>query len=328
MSVAADAVCTTDARAGTSVDVMTMACPLCGNAQVHQVHDQPKDYEYDVVPSRRHRVYECVGCGSHYVWPRPTVEELIGFYPADYHAYNEDHGLIARTLVGMRARSRAQEYMRLVSRNDTIRLFDVGAGDCRHFDEIGRYGSFECCGVEISPEMATRARRNGYNVVQGTLETMDLDGHEGQYDIVTMYQLVEHVLDPQELMRRAWQLLRPGGYVLCQLPCADGWERRLFGRYWAGYHWPRHLQMVSREGMRRVLDDAAFTDIRVGSALHIQAGLSLQNLIVGGLGYSGRRQFGKVGFYSLLLLAVSPYCILEHACGRGGMMNARARKEC
>lgn len=300
-------------------------CAICGGGHIQPIEKQPIDSEYGIQPERRLRVVQCRDCGSRFVYPRPTVEELISFYPLHYHAYNEDHGWIARSLVAMRAKSRAKALAGLTDHRP-IRLFDVGTGDCRHFEEMSRYGEFQFAGVEMKPEMVKAARARGYRVESGTLEELDITPYQNSFDIVTLYQLVEHVLEPQLLFRKAFQLLRPGGAVLGQLPCMDSFERKIFRRYWAGYHYPRHLQMFTQKGLNLLVERAGFRQVAITSALHLQAGLSLQNFLIERLGYRPRMSFGKSPIYSLLLLIASPFCLFEYLCGRGGMMNFKAKK--
>jgi SAM-dependent methyltransferase len=299
-------------------------CVICQRANLQELANQPEDYEYFVKSSRKFKTWHCRDCGSRVVYPHSTLEELISFYPLDYHAYSSDHGEIAQILVDVRARMRAGQMIKLAD-NLPVRLFDVGAGDCRHFIDMSKHGNFEFAGVEIKPEMVEAARANGFHVEQGTLEGLDISSLKGKFDIVTMYQLVEHVLDPQLLLEKAKALLKPGGYVLGQLPSMDSFERKVFGCYWAGYHFPRHLQMLEKSGMSLILKRAGFEDVRVTGALHLQAALSFQNMIAGKLKRRPKMIFGKTPFYSGLLLAAIPFCAFEYICGQPGMMNFSAR---
>jgi hypothetical protein len=106
----------------------------------------------------------------------------------------------------------------------------------------------------------------------------------------------------------------------------DSFERRIFGRYWAGYHYPRHLQMFTRWGLHSLLHQTGFSGVAVKGALHLQATISLQNFLVAKLGYQAKITYGKTPLYPLLMIAVAPYCIFEHLCGQGGMMDFKAQK--
>ena len=176
-------------------------CPVCDSADALTADEQPEDFEYFIIPQRSLRVFNCGTCGARFLWPRPSHGELLSFYPPDYHAYNEDHGRVALWLVRMRAKMRARQLLKLAGR-EPVRLFDVGTGDCRHFEEMNRYGMFECAGIEINPAMVSAAGSRGYMVHQGTLETLDIEPIRGGFDIVTMYQLLEHVESPSDVLIR------------------------------------------------------------------------------------------------------------------------------
>src|ERR1039457_4239294 len=168
-------------------------CPICGSARTWLYRTDVSDLEYFVVPPRDFTVQKCGSCGSEFLNPRPLESELPPFYPADYHAYNENHGGVARLLGQFRARPRARFSGRLI-RNRPGRIFDVGTGDCRHFDELRRFLDLECAGIEIQPDIAAKGRARGYDVLEGTLETANLTDHVGKYDIVSMNHVLEHVV--------------------------------------------------------------------------------------------------------------------------------------
>src|SRR5262249_24614415 len=153
-------------------------------------------------------VDRCQDCRSEFLNPRPDESELPAFYPDDYHAYHNDHGTVARALVNMRAKRRATQYNRLLSGREGA-LFDVGVGDCRHFDALKQYCSLRFAGVEIKREIAAKARARGYDVADGTLETMDMTDHAGRYDIVSMNHVLEHVVEPRTMIARSFELLKP-----------------------------------------------------------------------------------------------------------------------
>jgi SAM-dependent methyltransferase len=300
-------------------------CAICGGSDCDAIAGQPGDYEYFIEPPREFRVLHCRTCGYEFVHPRPTVDEVVSFYPLDYHTYNDDHGIIAGTLVALRSKVRAR-FMNKLIRTRPIYLFDVAAGDCRHFNDMSKCGDFELAGVEIKPEMVEAAARGGYRVELGSIEDLDTAPYENKFDIVTMFQLVEHVLELRLLFRKAFSILKPGGYIMGQLPNRDCVERLIFGRYWSGYHYPRHLQMLTPKALADLIHQSGFRDIEIKSALHLIAAQSAQNFLVGKLGYRPKFTYGKTPIYSLLLLLVAPFCLAEHAIGKGGMMNFMAMK--
>lgn len=298
-------------------------CPICQSSDSVLFRTDVADLEYFVAPDPPFHVRRCRACGSQYLDPRPDAAQLPAFYPATYHAYNEDHGRFAKLLVGVRARSRARFYSSMLDGTHG-RLFDVGTGDCRHFDELRRFCDIECAGIEIQADIAEKGRERGYEVITGTLEEADLSDHLGKYDIVSMNHVLEHVIEPRVVLDRARQLLKPGGHLVGQLPTISSWEARIFGRNWGGYHHPRHLQMVSRPGLSGMLTSAGFEDVTLRTAPHIQTALSLQNTLVR-RGYRPTMQYGKTPVYSVLLVAVLPFESLAWVADRGGIIDFHAK---
>jgi SAM-dependent methyltransferase len=298
-------------------------CPICRSDHTSMYRADVVDLEYFVIPPRHFAMHKCRSCGSEFLNPRPLESELPPFYPADYHAYNENHGGVARMLVEFRARARARFYDRLL-RNRPGRIFDVGTGDCRHFDELRRFLDLECAGIEIQPEIAAKGRTRGYDVLEGTLETADLTDHVGKYDIVSMNHVLEHVVYPHIMLERARDLLRPGGHVIGQLPTVSSWENRLFGHNWGGYHYPRHLQIPSKNGLAGLLEDVGFSSVKIRSAPHIQTTISLQNTLVR-RGWRPHMKNGKTPVYGVLLVAALPYETVAWLCDEGGIIDFRAQ---
>jgi len=301
-----------------------VTCPICGSGDTSVYRTDVADMEYFVIPPRPFVVQKCGHCGSEFLDPRPLESELPPFYPSDYHAYNENHGAVAHLLVQVRARSRARFYGHLIQSRPG-HIFDVGTGDCRHFDELRRFLDVECAGIEIQPEVAAKGRARGYDVIEGTLETADLSDHLGKYDIVSMNHVLEHVVFPHIMLERARDLLRPGGHLIGQLPTVSSWENRVFGRNWGGYHYPRHLQIPTKDGLSALLQDVGFSSVKIRSAPHIQTTISLQNTLVR-RGWRPRMQNGKTPAYGALLVAALPYETVAWICDQGGIVDFQAQK--
>ncbi len=313
------------AREESAADEPVMTrCPICGSENTWTYRTDVVDLEYFVEPLRDFAVEKCAHCDSEFLNPRPTEAELPPSIPSDYHAYNENHGAVARLLVQARARTRARFYGKLIGHRPG-RLFDVGTGDCRHFDELRRYLDLECAGIEIQPDIAAQGRDRGYDVLEGTLETADLTAHIGRYDVVSMNHVLEHVVDPRTMVERSFELLRPGGFVIGQLPTVSSWEHGIFGHNWGGYHYPRHLQIPSRSGLADLLAGIGLVDVTIRSAPHIQTTISLQNSLVR-RGWHPPMHNGKTPVYSALLVAALPFESVAWAFDEGGIIDFRGQK--
>jgi SAM-dependent methyltransferase len=112
-------------------------------------------------------------------------------------------------------------------------------------------------GVEPNPHAASYARkRHGLTVHDGDLAQAGLP--ESSFDVITAWNVLEHMHDPLSNLREMSRLLRPGGLLVFSIPNMDSLEAGLFGHYWLGWELPRHLYFFSRPVMEEALRTSKF----------------------------------------------------------------------
>jgi len=209
------------------------------------------------------RLVRCRKCGLIHVNPRPTADELARYYPDDYLPYTpaiEDEPSLWRRLdrrYGLYRRCRA-----VISRADGPgRLLDVGCATGVFLDGMRRRG-WRVWGVDINAKVAQYAReRLGLDVFVGQLEEAAFPARS--FDVVTLWDVLEHVPDPRRTLTEVARILRPGGLLVLSLPDPDCLEARLFGPYWAGWDVPRHLHLFPLPVLERLLDEIGFQGAEV-----------------------------------------------------------------
>ncbi len=136
------------------------------------------------------------------------------------------------------------------------RLLEVG---CAYgfFLAAARDRGFDVTGVEISEACAEAATRMwGVNVVRGDFMQQPLEGH---YDVIAMFDVIEHMRDPAAVIRRARELLAPGGLLVMETgDLAAPWARAL-GSLWYFLDPPQHLFYFSAVGLERLVRSSGFT---------------------------------------------------------------------
>jgi len=152
------------------------------------------------------------------------------------------------------------------------RLLDVGCG-VGVFLSIAKAHDWRVTGVDIS-EFASRYAREHFQLDarHGTLESLHIE--PGSFDAVTMWDMIEHVPNPIEELRRAREVLTCGGYVLLNTPNENSLLKALAHACYAGsggrFRYPvrklyhvYHLFYFTEVTIRRVLERAGFEVVKI-----------------------------------------------------------------
>ena len=169
------------------------------------------------------RLVRCRHCGLIYISPRPRRKLITGGYSSA-----EDEQYVS------------QEKGRLITFRNCLktvkqlspggRLLDIGAA-AGMFVKVAQDAGYEACGVEPSVWMSNFAKeRYGVTVFPGVLEDARFD--DASFDIVTMWDVLEHVPDPMATLREVKRILKPGGFLVVNYPRIDDPLAKIFGRKW------------------------------------------------------------------------------------------------
>jgi 2-polyprenyl-3-methyl-5-hydroxy-6-metoxy-1,4-benzoquinol methylase len=197
-------------------------------------------------------IVECTSCGFIYQNPQPDPESLLGAYEdvVDLRYEEEREG---RVHTFARAMAELEEYVQPGC------LLDVGS----HLGvsvEVARERGWDAQGVEPSRWAASMANNRGLPVTCGTLE--DLPPELGDLDAVTIWDVIEHLADPQAELERIHRLLRPGGVVAISTMDVEAPVAKLLGRNWPWYM-QMHLYYFSRKSLSRLVEQAGFDVVEI-----------------------------------------------------------------
>lgn len=172
-----------------------------------------------------------------------------------YTNYIADEANIRRT--ARRRLRRLQRHMR------TGKLLDVGCATGFFLDEARRAG-WSTAGLDVSGYAVQYARQQfGLDVKCGMLESVALPPES--FDLVTMWDVIEHVADPARTIHLAGRLLREDGVITLATPDVDSVPARLAGSGWVGYKLSgEHVTFFSKRTLSQMLEDAGFTVLQTG----------------------------------------------------------------
>ncbi len=234
--------------------LIDVTCPICGSTDYRHFLTR-KDY-YLFLPGD-FRLVQCTACGLVYLNPRPSADSLDEIYPQEYGPYT----------IGVREESWLQRRMRtygLYKRGKAIqrykksgRLLDVGCATGDFLFEMQQFLGWELCGVEPSQAASEYARKKLQLSIQkaSVEEAIYPDDY---FDVITMWNVIEHVPDPTAVLLKIRKWLKPDGILIFNTPNLDSLDARLLGPYWAGFELPRHFLIFSRQTLKTLLTRAGF----------------------------------------------------------------------
>jgi len=250
-------------------------CPLC-DSDCPQVAYHVEDWLHGLNGS--FRIVRCGHCNALYLNPRPEGAELARYYPSDYEAFgrralgSEPPWRRALRLYGLDKRCRT--VTNLMSGG---RLLDVGCATGDFLARMRQNGSWQVTGLEMNEAAATQGSHHyGLEIRTGSVDEVEFAPRS--FDVVTLWDVIEHLPQPKASLKRIANWLRPGGWVVVRTPDAGSLYARAFGRYWAGLDAPRHLVVFDRSSLNRLAAESGFEVKRVWtlSGSHALTVLSLR----------------------------------------------------
>jgi 2-polyprenyl-3-methyl-5-hydroxy-6-metoxy-1,4-benzoquinol methylase len=233
------------------------------------------------------QIVECRHCGLVYANPRWSTDDVMDAYSAvQDETYVEER--LGRELT---FRHHLRDMERAIGPADGRALLDVGAY-IGVFVEAAAAAGWQAQGVEPSEWAAAEAQRRGLDVQVGTLDNADLV--EESFDVVTMWDVIEHLADPAAELDKARRLLRPGGWLVVHTMDIDAPFSRL-----AGSRWPwlmdMHLYYFSRRTLRCMLSEHGYNVVWDGAQRRYLSLGYLASRVAGMNGAFGRLARSLVG---------------------------------
>lgn len=267
-------------------------CPVCGEVGRSLLHDKLVDRVFFTAPGEW-TVWRCERCRSAYLDPRPTPGSIGIAYDA-YYTHDEEpthepesffrrvrtalaNGYRNRRFGTNRRPAIAAGYLlgqllpRLASPLKAefrhlplppragARLLDVGCGG-GDWLKRARQAGWSVFGADPDSVARERGAKLGIEIRAGGAESFL--NEPGSFDAITTNHSLEHVHDPNRMLRDMFTVLRPGGWLFVETPNIDSYGYDLYQRTWLGLDPPRHLVLFNRDSLKGALQRAGFTNIR------------------------------------------------------------------
>lgn len=241
---------------GPVIEWEESACLLCGGRDWKQLVETPDQASGSA--GLWFVVVQCQRCGLCFTNPRPSPSSIGQFYRPEYgpHRPRKKLNRSQRQPVFLSRRRRHRDRRLDLPWHGQGRLLDFGCGGGSFLKRMHERG-WQVTGLDFSALAVHRIRSGlGLPALLGSLPHPELAPKS--FDVITMWQSLEHVHDPQEVLRQAHDLLVSAGKLVVAVPNIDSQAFRWFGPAWYGLDVPRHLTHFSPITLQVMLERAGF----------------------------------------------------------------------
>lgn len=210
-------------------------CLLCDSVSIKKL----KGY-------KEHHLVKCQACKFVFCEPIPTSMEL----EKHYENYGRNDYLSPLTI---------KRYHEILDTFEpyrkTNRLIDVGCGIGYFLEEAKKRG-WEVYGTEFTDEAMEICSKKGIYMNKGVLNPKDYNSQE--FDVITSFEVIEHINNPREELQNFYKILRKGGMVYCTTPNFNSLLRYRLKEKYNVICYPEHLSYYTPKTLKYVFEKEGF----------------------------------------------------------------------
>ncbi len=235
----------------------TVPCNTCGSPEYRVIYPPLEKRHSDLAAEFKSsgdepladRLVACAVCGLQYVSPRLRPDLILEGY-----RLGSDERFVSQAAARERTFARS---LALIETHAPARghLLDVGTAG-GSFMHVAATRGWRVSGCEPNLWLCEWGKRHyGLDIQPGTL--LDHAHPDRSFDVVTVWDVLEHTADPKRFLEECHRVLKPGGLLVVNYPDIGSWIARLMGRRWV-FLISVHLYYFTRRTLRDLLGRVGF----------------------------------------------------------------------
>jgi len=222
------------------------SCPICDRSEFGN-HSSCIDH---TASQQQFTLKKCLHCKFVFTDPRPDEATLPRYYQSDNYISHtggnesliDNIYLLARKITLSWKRGLVKKY------SSGNKILDVGCGTGEFLLEMKSSG-WSISGVEPSPNARESSiKKTGVTIINSLTNVT-----ENNFDVITLWHVLEHLPDPSKALKIIYTLLNHSGTVFIAVPNLESYDAKHYKSFWAGYDVPRHLWHFDKQNMATLL---------------------------------------------------------------------------
>ncbi|HOZ29510.1 MAG TPA: class I SAM-dependent methyltransferase [Bacteroidales bacterium] len=229
-------------------------CEVCGNSDPEKFFTKFERKDF--------KVAECMNCGFDFI-PQFYREQI------PYENYRDEEVLesVRRGNNYIKVRRHKLRLKLIKKYVKSGKLYDIGVG-WGHFLYTAKIMGFEASGVEISELMHHYATNDlKLDVVHDNFFSLDLPADN--WDVATMWDVLEHINEPDKAIEKVHGILKTGGYFVLQVPQIDSKVARKQKENWSMMS-IEHINYFSKKSIKTLLEAKGFEVVKYKSSYELK----------------------------------------------------------
>jgi len=176
--------------------------------------------------------------------PRPAIGDLSRYYDSDEYISHSDSkkSFIDKVYQTVRNYTIKQKVKLINSFNTTNKtVLDIGSGT-GDFLMACKQNGWSVDGVEPNNNANKETRKKTFTEISKDISELG----KKQFDVITMWHVLEHVPNLNEYISILKKILKPDGILVVAVPNHKSYDATYYKEFWAAYDVPRHLWHFSR----------------------------------------------------------------------------------
>lgn len=239
-------------------------CLVCGSEDLRgfiktaaQMHSSAEEFDFA----------RCADCGYVFLDPPVAKSDLMNYYTEHYlpyrgaRAWGKYAAQVERSDRKLNE-TRAAWLGKYGAVSEQSLVLDVGCGKPGFLEKcVEKYGC-RAYGLDFTDEGWRGEEKRFEKITLKVGEIRDLP-EDLKFDFVTMWHYLEHDYTPALALREIRQRSREKTVLIVEVPDFESESRARFGKFWAGYHTPRHISVFSENNLRILLEKNGWEIVRL-----------------------------------------------------------------
>lgn len=219
-------------------------CLICESDKLNKIYGYYK----------KHKLVRCGNCSFVFIESVPTEKELTEYYETNYNYDSEE-----RYYSPLTKKSYHKKLDEFESYRQNNNILDIGCGRGWFLREAKKR-EWNVYGTEYSENAIAKRRKEGLDVKQGKLSPYMFE--EGFFDVVTSFEVMEHINNPREEMFAIHHLLRPGGLFYFTTPNFNSILRYYLKDELDIINYPEHLSYYTKKSFEYLASETGFKPVK------------------------------------------------------------------